>query len=210
MWPNPLETADLFIFTEEFLNGKLHFLCSDNTWNVKLTNSQINKLKSGIKNNTEVTLKVLSNVIGDSNDDNNFRHKLFLTNTQISRLREAFASNYSTNIKLSKIQLHKTEQPEGFLGRLLEPLLKPGLPLTGNVLKPLAKSVLVPLGLKAVALATDGSIHKKMLWSGTTTLINSSEEMNDIMKIVNSLEESGLLIWLFIASKETITADEKF
>ena len=75
-----------------------------NTLNVKLSNSQLNKLKSGIKNGTEVTLKISSNVVGDSNDENNFSHKLLLTNTQVSRLCKAFANGSSANIKLSKIQ----------------------------------------------------------------------------------------------------------
>ena len=69
-----------------------------------------------------------------------------------------------------------------------------GLPLIGNVLKPLAKSVLIPLGLTASASAIDAAIHKKIFGSGNTTLIISNEEMNDIMKITKSLEESGLLI----------------
>ena len=90
--------------------------------------------------------------------------------------------------------MHKIGQSGGFLGRLLGPLLKTGLPLIGNVLKPLAKSVLIPLGLTAAAAATDAAIHKKMIGSGFTTLIISNEEMNDIMKIVKSLEDSGLLI----------------
>ena len=63
-----------------------------------------------------------------------------------------------------------------------------------NVLKPLAKSVLIPLGLAAAVSATDAAIHKKMFGSGVTTFIISIEEMNDIMKIVKSLEEPGLLI----------------
>ena len=63
-----------------------------------------------------------------------------------------------------------------------------------NALKPLAKSVLIPLGLTAAASATYAALHKKMLGSGTTRLITSNEEMNDIMKIVKSLGESGLLI----------------
>ena len=106
-----------------------------------MSNSQLNKLKSGIKNNTEVTLKIPSNVVGDSNDENNFPHKFLLSNTQVSKLRKAFANNFSANIKLSKSQLHKIGQSGGFLGRLLGPLLKTGLPLIGDVLKPLAKSV---------------------------------------------------------------------
>ena len=78
--------------------------------------------------------------------------------------------------------------------RPLGPLLKPGLPLMKNILKPLAKSVLIPLGLTAVALATDAAIYKNMFGSGTTTLIISNKEMNDILKIIKSFEESGLLI----------------
>ena len=83
---------------------------------------------------------------------------------------------------------------EDFFGRVLGPLLKTRLPLIGNLLKPLAKSVLIPLGLIAAASAADEVIHKKMFGSGTTTLIISDEEMNDIMKIVKFLEESGLLM----------------
>ena len=86
-----------------------------NILNVKLSNSQLNKLKSGIKNGTEVTLKLSSNVVGDSNDENNFPHKLLLTNTQVPKLRKVFANNSSTNIKLSKIQLHKIGQSRGLL-----------------------------------------------------------------------------------------------
>ena len=155
-----------------------------NTLNVESSNSQLNKLKSAIKNGTRVTLDLSSNIIGDSNDENNFPHKLFLSNTQVSRLRKAFANNSSANVKLSKTQLHKIGQSGGFLGRLLGPLLKPGLPLIGNVLKPLAKSILILLGLMAAAAATDAA----------TTLMISNEEMEDIMIIVKSLEDSGLLI----------------
>ena len=74
-----------------------------NILNVKLSNSQLNKLKSGIKNGTEVTLKLSSNVVGDSNEEINFTHKLLSTNTQVSRLPKAFANGSSANIKLSKI-----------------------------------------------------------------------------------------------------------
>ena len=90
--------------------------------------------------------------------------------------------------------MHKIRQSGDFLGRLLGPLLKSGLPLIGNVLKPLANSVLTPLGTPLAASVTDASNHKKMFGSGATTLIISNEEMNDFMKIVKSLEESGLLI----------------
>ena len=79
-------------------------------------------------------------------------------------------------------------QSGGFLGRLLGPLLKTGLPLIKNVIKPLAKSVLIPLGLTAAASAADAGIHKKILGSGTTTLIISNDEMKDIIETVKSLE----------------------
>ena len=90
--------------------------------------------------------------------------------------------------------MHKIGQSGGFLGRLLGPLLKTGLPLIGNILKSLAKSILIPLGLSAAASATDAAIHKKMFGSGNTTLIISNKEMNDIINIIKSLEESELLI----------------
>ena len=137
------------------------------------------KLKSAIKNRTKVTLNLSSNVDGDSNDGNNFPHKLSLTNTQVLKLSKAFANNSSTNIKLSKTQLHKIGQSGGFLGRLLGPLLKTGLPLIGNVLKPLAKSVLIPLGLTAAASATDAAIHKKMFGSGCPSDTNNFEWRNE-------------------------------
>ena len=71
-----------------------------NSLNIELSNWQLNKLKSGIKSRTKITLKISSNVIGDSNDENNFLPKLLLTNTHISKPRKAFANNSSANIKL--------------------------------------------------------------------------------------------------------------
>ena len=77
-----------------------------NTLNIQLPNSQLNKIKYGIKNGTEVNLKIFANVVGDFNDGNNFPHKLLLTNAQASKLRKAFANSSSDNIKLLKTQLH--------------------------------------------------------------------------------------------------------
>ena len=89
-------------------------------------------------------------------------------------------------------------QSGGFLGKLLGPLLRTGLPLMKSVIKPLAKSVLVPLGLTAAASAADAGIHKKILGSvsdhSNTILIISNDEMDDIIKIVKSLEDSGVLL----------------
>ena len=115
-----------------------------NSLNVKLSNSQLNKLKSAIKNETEVVLRLSSNMIGD--DESNFPHKLILTNRQVANLRKAFADKSSTDVKLSKTQISKMIQSGGFIGRLFGPLLKAGLPLMNNVIKPLAKSFLIPLG----------------------------------------------------------------
>ena len=93
-----------------------------NSLNVKLSNSQHNKLKSAIKNETEVVLRLSSNMIG--HNESNFLHKLLLTNRQVSNLSKAFANYLSADIKLSKTQLSKMTQSGGLLGRLLGPLLK--------------------------------------------------------------------------------------
>ena len=130
-----------------------------NRLNIKLSNSKLNKFKSAIKNETEVVLRMSSNMIG--NNESNSPHQLSLTNSQVANIRKVFANNYSIDVKLSKTQLSKMMQSGGFLGRLLGPLLKTGLPLIKNVIKPLAKSVLIPLGLTAAASAADAGIHKK-------------------------------------------------
>ena len=133
-------------------------------------------------------------MIGDN--ETNCPHKLLLTNRQVANLRKAFSNHLSTDIKLSKTHnLSKMIKPGVFLGRLLGPLLKTGLPLIKNVIKLLAKSVFIPLGLTATASAADAGIHKKILGSGNNkTLIISNNEIEDIIKIVKSLEDSGLLL----------------
>ena len=98
------------------------------SFNVKLSNSQLNKLKSAINNETDVILRLSSNMIGNSDDQTNFPHKLLLTNRQVANLHKAFVNYASTDIKLSKTQLSKRIQLGGFLGRHLDPLLKTGLP----------------------------------------------------------------------------------
>ena len=132
-----------------------------NSLNVKLSNSELNKLKSSIKNETDVVLRISSNMVGNSNDNTNFPHELLLTNRQVENIRKTFANHSSTDIKLSKTQLSKMIQSGGFLGKLLGPLLKTGLPLMKSVIKLLAKSVLIPLGLTAAASAADAGIQKK-------------------------------------------------
>ena len=110
-----------------------------------------------------------------------FPHELLLTNRQAASLCKAFANHSSTDIKLSKTQLSKMIQTGG-------------LPLIRNVIKPLAKSVLIPLGLIAAASAADAGIHKKILGSGNVTLVISINEIEDIIKIAKSLGDSFLLL----------------
>ena len=135
-------------------------------------------------------------MVGNSNDNINFPHELLITNRQVANIRKAFANHSSTDVRLSKTQLSKMIQSGGFLGKLLGPLLKTGLPLMKSVIKPLDKSVLIPLGLTAAASAADAGIHQKILGSGhnITTLIISNDEMDDILKVVKSLEDSGVLL----------------
>ena len=116
-----------------------------NRLNTKLSNSQLNKLRSAIKNENEVVIRLSANMIGHSNDTGNFSHELSFTDRQVSSIHKAFANNSSVDIKFSKTQLSKMIQSGGFLGKLLGPLLKTGLPLIKNVVTPLAKSVLIPL-----------------------------------------------------------------
>ena len=105
-------------------------------------------------------------MIGNSNDENNFPHELLLTDRQVANLHKAFANNSSADIKLSKTQLSKMIQLGGFLDKLLNPLIKTGLPLIKKLIKPLVKSVLIPLGLTPAASAADAGIHKKFVGSG--------------------------------------------
>ena len=108
-----------------------------------------------------------------------------LTNKQVGNLRKAYADKSSTRIKLSKTQIFKMIQSGGFLGRLLGPLLKTGLPLMKNVIKPLAKSVLISLRLTAAASAADAGIHKKILGSGSRPSSSVSHNNNTILIISN-------------------------
>ena len=105
-----------------------------NSLNVKLSNSQLSKLKSTIKNETDVILRL--SFIGNSGDSTNFPYELLLTNGPVSNLRKGFTKNTSGDINLSKTQLSKMIQSGGFLGRLLDTLLKTGLPLMKSVIKP--------------------------------------------------------------------------
>ena len=140
---------------------------------------------------------------------NDLPHELLLTTRQKTKLRNSFNNNMSTNLKLSKAQIYKIIQSGGLLSRLLGPLLKTGLPLIKNVMKPLAKSVLIPLELTAAASAADSGIHKKILGSGITTLVISNEDMNDIIKIFQALEDSNILLKGVTKTIENKTKEQK-
>ena len=122
-----------------------------NTVNAKLSDSLLNKLKSVVENKQGTTLRMNARMFSA----NNLPHELLLTTRQTTKLRNAIENNISTDIKLSKAPISKIIQSGGFLGKLLGPLLKTGLQLIKNEIKPLAKSVLIPLGLTAAASAAD-------------------------------------------------------
>ena len=169
-------------------------MTQQNRLNVKPSNSQVSKLKSAIKNETDAVIPLSPNMIGDSDDETNFPHELLLTGRQVSSIRKVFSNNSSVDIKFSKTQLSKMIQSGGFLGKLLGPLLKTELPLIKNVITSWAKIVLIPLGLTAAA-AADAEILKKTLGSGGhTTLIISNKDIEDLIKIVKSLEDFVLLL----------------
>ena len=153
--------------------------------NCKLTNVQLNKLKKSVKSNDEVTLRL---GIKNFNKDE-IPHELLLTTRQNTKLRKAINNNLATDIKLSKAQIKKMIQSGGFLGKLLSKLAGPLM----KVAMPLAKNVLAPLDLTAAMSAIDGSIQKKIHGSGIKLIIEE-EDMNDIMKSIEALENSGILL----------------
>ena len=173
--------------------------------NVKLSDSQIKKLKDAVKNNTGATLRISLKMF----NGNNLPHELLLTTRQKTKARNTFINNMSIDLKPSKAQISKIISSGGFLSKLLGPLWKTGLPLIKNGIKPLAKSVLIPLGLTAAASAADAGIHKNILGSGNTTLIISNEEMNNIMKIVQVLEDSNILLKGVTKTIEYETKEQK-
>ena len=165
------------------------------TINAELSDSQLNKLKSAVKNKQGTTLRLSARMF----NGNNLPHELLLTTRQTTKRRNAIENNMTTDIKLSKAQISKIIQSGGFLGKLLGPLLKTGLPLLKSVIK-----LLGLLGLTAASSVIDAGVQKKILGSGrlsdsasqTTTLIISNKEMNGIMslKIVQALEGSVVLL----------------
>ena len=153
--------------------------------NSKLTNVQLNKLKKSIKSNEGATLRL---GIKNFNKDE-LPHELLLTTKQNTKLRNAINNNLATDIKLSKVQIKKLIQSGGFFGKLLSKLAGPLM----KVAMPLAKNVLAPLGLTAAISAISGSIQKKIHGLGVKLIIEQ-EDMNDVIKIIEALENSGILL----------------
>ena len=168
--------------------------------NCKLTNVQLNKLKKAVKSNEGVTLRL---GIKNFNKDE-LPHELSLTTRQNTKLRNAINNNLATNIKLSKAQIKKLIQSGGFLGNLLSKLAGPLM----KVALPLAKNILATLGLTFAMSAIDGSIHKKIHGSGIKLIIEE-EDMNDIMRIIEVLENSGILLKGVSKTIENETKDQR-
>ena len=147
-----------------------------NKVNVKLSDTQLKKLKNAVKNKTGTTLRINFKMF----NGNNLLHELLLTTRQKRKVRNDFNNNMSTDLKLSKAQISKIIQSGRFLGSLLSKL-------ADSLMKmaiPLAKNVLAPLRITAAASAIDAGIQKEIHGSGNTTLIISNEEMSDITKII--------------------------
>ena len=156
-----------------------------NKINCKLTNVQLNKFKKSVKSNEGAILRLGIKIF----NKDELPHELLLTTRQNTKLRNAINNNLATDIKLSKAQIKELIKSGGFLGKLLSKLSDPLM----KVALPLAKNVLAPLGLTAAMSAIDGSIQKKIHGSGVKLIIEQ-EDMNDIMKIIKALENSGILL----------------
>ena len=150
--------------------------------NVKLSDTQLKKLKTAVKDETGTTLRMSLKMF----DGNDLPHEMLLTTRQKTKLRNAFNNNMSTDLKLSKAQISKIIQSGGFLGALLSKLAGPLI----NVAIQLAKNVLASLGITAASPAIDAGIRKKIHGSGTINLIISNEEINGIVKVVQALGDS--------------------
>ena len=162
--------------------------------NVKLSDTQLKKLKTAVKDKTGTTLRMSLKMF----NGNDLPHELLLTTRQRTKLRNAFNNSMSTDIKLniklviklSNSQISKIIQSGKVLGSILSKLADPLI----KVEIPLAKNVLAPLEMTAAASAIDSGIQKKIHGSGATTLIISNKEINDIIKIAQALEDSNILL----------------
>ena len=168
--------------------------------NCKLTNVQINKFKKAVKSNEEIKLRL---GIKNFNKDK-LPHELLLTTRQNTKLRNAINNNLATDIKLSRAQIKTLIQSGGFLGKLLSKLVVPLMKAATS----LAKNVLAPLGLTAAMSAIDGSIQKKIHGSGVKLIIEQ-EDMNDIIKIIEALENSVISLKGVTKTTENETKEQR-
>ena len=156
-----------------------------NMLSVKISNSQLNKLKSAIKNRTEVTLNLSSDLIGNSNGKTKFPHKLLVTDTQVSKICKAFANGSSASIKFSKTYLCKIVQFGGvlrdrlILGNILSSVANKGIDIARN------------LGKDFLDKQID-RFNKEYITGSGIALANN--EIKDIMKVIRSLENRGNLL----------------
>ena len=153
--------------------------------NVKLIDRQLKQLKNAVEDKTGTALRMNLKMFRG----NDLPRELLLTTRQKTKLRNTFNNNMSTDLTLTKAQISKIIQSGGFLGSLLSKLAGPLM----RIAIPLAKNVVAPLGITAGASAIDAGIQRKIRGSGTTTLIISNKEMNDMMEIVQALEDSNIL-----------------
>ena len=154
--------------------------------NVKLSDRKLKELKYTVENKTGAALRMSLKMFYG----NDLPHELLLTTRQKTKLKNAFNNNMSTDLKLSKAQISKMIQSGGFLGSLLSKLAVSLM----KVAIPLAKHVLAPLGITEAATAIDVGIQKKTHVSATTTLIILNKETNDMIKIVQTVEDSNILL----------------
>ena len=168
--------------------------------NVKLTNLQLSKLKKAVKNNDSTTLRIGIKIF----NKDELPHELLLTTRQSTKFRNAINNNMATDLKLSKAQIKNLIQSGGFLGKLFSKLAGPLM----KVAMPLAKNLLAPLSLTAAVSAIDGSVQKKIHGSGVKLIIEQ-EDKNDIMKIIEALENSGILLKGVSKTTENETKEQR-
>ena len=164
---------------------------------VKLTNTQLNKLKCLTKNKTGTTLRITKKNF----QDEELPHKLLLTTRQTIKVRNAFANNMSTDIKLSKAKISKIIQSGGFLGSWLgKTIIELGKKVVTDLAIPFARDNLAGL-VSSITSNTINKFEKEVNGKGNVravkgfTLFISNEDMNDIIKIIKSLEDSRVLIY---------------
>ena len=171
-----------------------------NKLSVKLSKSPLNKLKAAVKKQTGVTLRINIKMFGGDK----LPREVLLATRQKRKLRNAFENNMSTDIRLSKTQISKIIQPDGFLSVLLSKIVGPLM----KVAVPSAKNILARLEITAAVSAIDAGV-KKTNGFGTTTLMISNEEMNEIIKVAKDFKDSKILLKGITETIENETKEQK-